>query len=565
MSIARRLQLLIAVAIAALAILAANGAVQIQRVFNAANFANADTVPSMIGIDGAALRLSAARIALWKHLSYPAEGKAQMEREMDDSLAEATRLLEHYAAHDVSDDKDRAMLEADQRAVAGFDATRKKVIALSRAGKTDAARQAIADGQDAITAAAKAFEDHRAYNQKLGEQSAQDALASLKSSIAWAVGVGLAAIAAIAAQGWALSRRVSSSLRKAVETAQEIAQGNLAARVDTQGRDEVAQLMREMELMSQSLGAIVAQVRDGSDAIVSASSEIATGNLDLSSRTERQAGSLEETASAMEQINGTVAQNADNAKQARALADNASQNAAEGGERVGRVVAAMSDIVDTSKQVADIVGVIDSIAFQTNILALNAAVEAARAGEQGRGFAVVAGEVRALAGRSAQAAKEIKELIARASSQAQAGSGLAQDAGSSMERIVESIRRVADVVAEISSASQEQAAGVASVSRAVADMDAATQQNAALVEEAAAASESLRENATALAGAVGRFTLPPSASAAFKAASPQPARPAAPKAPAPQTSAPKALATPERRAQPRPIAKPVDEGEWEEF
>jgi len=259
--------------------------------------------------------------------------------------------------------------------------------------------------------------------------------------------------------------------------------------------------------MNDSLLKIVREVRLGTDTIATASTQIASGNLDLSSRTEEQASSLEETASAMEELTSTVKQNADNARQANQLAVSASAVAQEGGDVVGQVVATMGSINDSSKKIVDIISVIDGIAFQTNILALNAAVEAARAGEQGRGFAVVASEVRSLAQRSAAAAKEIKVLIDDSVEKVTSGSKLVEQAGSTMAEVVGSVRRVTDIVGEISAASQEQSTGIEEVNRAITQMDEVTQQNAALVEEAAAAAQSLQDQAGKLAQVVGVFKL----------------------------------------------------------
>jgi len=273
-------------------------------------------------------------------------------------------------------------------------------------------------------------------------------------------------------------------------------------------------LMAQLQQMQNSLGEVVAAVRGNADNVATASAEIAQGNTDLSQRTEQQAAALEQTAASMEEFGATVRQNADNAKQANQLAMSASEVAITGGEVVGQVVQTMKGINDSSKRIADIIGVIDGIAFQTNILALNAAVEAARAGEQGRGFAVVASEVRSLAQRSAGAAKEIKGLINASVERVEQGSALVDRAGATMTEVVASIRRVTDIMGEISAASTEQSAGVAQVGEAVAQMDQATQQNAALVEEGAAAAESLRDQAQQLVQTVAVFKLSAGAAAA---------------------------------------------------
>jgi methyl-accepting chemotaxis protein len=277
--------------------------------------------------------------------------------------------------------------------------------------------------------------------------------------------------------------------------------------VDVAGNDEIAQLMQALEHMNAGLKRIVGEVRASSEAIGSGIGQIAGGNADLSQRTEEQASNLEETAASMEELTSTVKHNAENARQANQLAAGASEVALRGGEVVGQVVGTMSSINESSKKIVDIIGVIDGIAFQTNILALNAAVEAARAGEQGRGFAVVASEVRNLAQRSAAAAKEIKQLIGDSVDKVGAGTKLVDEAGKTMQEIVGSVKRVTDIMSEITAASQEQSAGIEQVNQAIAQMDEVTQQNAALVEEAAAAAESMQEQAQNLETAVAVFRL----------------------------------------------------------
>ncbi|CAM8667877.1 Tar Methyl-accepting chemotaxis protein [Comamonadaceae bacterium] len=304
-----------------------------------------------------------------------------------------------------------------------------------------------------------------------------------------------------------LIRNLSRSLRGAVEFASAVSSGDLTAKIQPDGRDEVASLVEALNSMRDSLEAVVTKVRAGSENIASASSEIAQGNQDLSSRTESQASALEQTAASMEQLGSQVKHNADNAQQANSLAANASEVAVRGGEVVGKVVTTMKEINESSQRISDIIGVIDGIAFQTNILALNAAVEAARAGEQGRGFAVVAAEVRSLAGRSAEAAKEIKSLINASVERVEMGSTLVDQAGNTMVEVVSSIRRVTEIMSEISSASGEQSLGVAQVGEAVTQMDQATQQNAALVEETAGAAEGLRSQAQQLVHTVSVFKL----------------------------------------------------------
>ncbi|HSV53511.1 MAG TPA: methyl-accepting chemotaxis protein [Burkholderiaceae bacterium] len=318
---------------------------------------------------------------------------------------------------------------------------------------------------------------------------------------------GLLAVAVSVALAVVLTRSVTRPLKQAVQLTERIAQGDLGSTVEVTRTDELGALLRSIASMQAGLHRLVSQVRESTGGIATASAEIAHGNNDLSARTEQQASALEQTAASMEELSSTVKQNADNAKQANQLAMSASTVAIQGGEVVAEVVDTMKGINDSSRKIADIISVIDGIAFQTNILALNAAVEAARAGEQGRGFAVVAGEVRSLAGRSAEAAKEIKGLISASVERVEKGTALVDKAGATMTEVVSAIRRVTDIMGEISAASSEQSQGVAQVGEAVTQMDQATQQNAALVEQSAAAADSLKTQAQLLLQAVSVFTL----------------------------------------------------------
>jgi methyl-accepting chemotaxis protein len=317
---------------------------------------------------------------------------------------------------------------------------------------------------------------------------------------------------------WLSLRSICGPLDQAVAVATRVASGDLVGRIDTEGQDEPARLMKALADMQSSLRSLVGQVRESSESIEVASSEVASGNTDLSQRTELAASHLQSTASQMEDLTDTVRQSADSAHTANQLASSAAEVAARGGQVVSQVVSTMNDINASSKKISDIIGVIDGIAFQTNILALNAAVEAARAGEQGRGFAVVAGEVRNLAQRSAEAAKEIKSLIGASVERVESGSRLVHDAGTTMTEIVASVQRVTDIIGEISAASTEQSSGIGQVKLAIGEVDQMTQQNAALVEESAAAAESLKEQATKLAAVVARFKLAEDAAARAPAA-----------------------------------------------
>ncbi|MCI1003634.1 methyl-accepting chemotaxis protein [Herbaspirillum sp. C7C8] len=346
-----------------------------------------------------------------------------------------------------------------------------------------------------------------AVGTRMMERSGEEAAAQYHQKTRIMLGIALLAVLVGGGFAWWITRSITRPVRHAVEVAQQVACGNLASPIEPGKSDEIGQLLEALRQMNGSLTDIVGELRHGAETIATASSEIAGGNLDLSARTEQQAGSLEETAAAMEELTSTVRQNADNARAANELAAEASAVASRSGAVVQQVVATMAGISLASRRIVDIIGVIDGIAFQTNILALNAAVEAARAGEQGRGFAVVASEVRSLAQRSAGAAKEIKALIDDSVTQVDAGARLVEQAGSTMEEVVGSVRRVSHIVGEISEATQEQRTGIEQVNQAITHMDETTQQNAALVEQVAAAAQSLQDQSQRLRELVGVFRL----------------------------------------------------------
>ncbi|MFD2365335.1 methyl-accepting chemotaxis protein [Pseudoduganella sp. GCM10020061] len=401
--------------------------------------------------------------------------------------------------------------------------------------------------------------------KRLATQSADHVKAEVAfgSRLMIALGIGALLVAVIFA--YVIARSITRPINRAVGVAKTVAAGDLTCVIDSTATDETGQLLRALKDMNDSLAVVVSEVRSGTDLVSTASAQIAAGTLDLSARTEEQASSLEETAASMEELTATVRQNADNALQANQLASSASQVAVRGGAVMAEVVQTMDSINESSKKIADIISVIDGIAFQTNILALNAAVEAARAGEQGRGFAVVASEVRMLAQRSAAAAKEIKSLIGASVDKVDAGCRLVEQAGSTMDEIVVSVRRVTDIMGEIAGASDEQTAGIGQINQAICQMDQVTQQNAALVEESASAAASLEAKAASLARTVAVFKVDESVllrgeSEPLKpvaAIAVLPQKPAVP-GPAPQSRQP---AQYKRLAN----ARPGSVQEWEEY
>jgi methyl-accepting chemotaxis protein len=375
-------------------------------------------------------------------------------------------------------------------------------------GKRDAAiAKIVTECRPLLMRLSAAIDNAQKEMLRISQHNVEVSTAEFKTLRLELLGGGLVAVLVAVALAIVITRAITVPLSNAVSVAQAIAEGDLQVSIPVAGKDETGQLLLALRGMQASLVKVIAQVRRGSEGVATASAEIAQGNNDLSSRTENQASALEQTAASMEQMGATVKQNADSARQANQLAMNASTVAVEGGEVVGQVVETMKGINESSRKISDIISVIDGIAFQTNILALNAAVEAARAGEQGRGFAVVASEVRSLAGRSADAAKEIKALISASVERVEQGTHLVDKAGATMTEVVSSIRRVTDIMGEISAASTEQSTGVQQIGEAVSQMDRVTQQNAALVEQMAAAASSLKSQAQELVHVVSVFKL----------------------------------------------------------
>jgi methyl-accepting chemotaxis protein len=427
--------------------------------------------------------------------------------EVKTSTARGTEIAKSLNALPMSDEEKKLLDEVTDKRKA-YIAARDQLMSQKRAGQPDDANrtydEAFVPASLAYVAKMKAFLDYQ--HTQIDDSAQRIDVAAVRARWQLVV-ISTTALLFGAIFAWLLTRSITTPIAKAVRVADLVAKGDLSNDVVVDGQDELARLMRSLGSMTSNLRALVGQVRHSTDSIGTASSEIATGNQDLSARTEQTASNLQETASSMEQLTSAVRQSADSATQANQLAASAAEVAARGGSVVSEVVATMDDINASSKKIADIIGVIDGIAFQTNILALNAAVEAARAGEQGRGFAVVASEVRSLAQRSAEAAKEIKGLIGTSVGRVEDGSRLVSAAGKTMSEIVVSVQRVSDIIGEISAGASEQRDGISQVNVAVNNLDQMTQQNAALVEESAAAAQSLREQAARLSEVVGSFRL----------------------------------------------------------
>ncbi len=512
------------------------------------------------------------RFTLRHILATDSSVKRGLEQEIQKAL-EGFRKAEQDYAPLISSTEEKARWDDFKRQWGEYQAVQAKVLSTSQSGNTQAATELV-NGQ--LTAhfgkLSEDLDNLITLNVKGGKAAATQSEQTYETA-RWAVWGSVALVVAVGmAIALTLSAMMSKPMEETVAVLKLVANGDLTQQAQTHRKDEIGDIQRALSQMVRSLADTVNQVRSGAESVATASSQIAQGNTDLSARTETQASSLQETAAAVEEMAGTVRTNADNARQANQLASAASEVAARGGEVVGQVVDTMNDIQSSSQKISDIIGVIDGIAFQTNILALNAAVEAARAGEQGRGFAVVAGEVRSLAQRSANAAREIKTLINDSVEKVNAGSNLVSTAGTTMQDVVHQVRKVTDLVGEIAHASAEQSQGIGQINQAVAQLDQSTQQNAALVEESMAAAESLRSQANKLAQAVTVFRTSESsstggievASAVIRAAVPARARtvvsspvakPAAAKPGTPELPAPARVAE----------ASNHNEHDWETF
>jgi methyl-accepting chemotaxis protein len=441
-----------------------------------------------------------------------------------------------------------------------YNASVEKVTALGMASQADQAREVLlGELRSNQNKYMESLQEGIEFQRELMQESTESVDQTVDRTGTLLMTIALVAGALGALIAWVITRSITAPIREAVQVAETVAGGDLRSKIEVSSRDETGQLLGALKRMNESLVRIVGAVRGNADSVSTASTQIAQGNADLSQRTEEQASNLQQTAASMEQLTATVKQNAETARTASQLATSASGVAAQGGTVVGEVVSTMEDISASSRKIADIIGVIDGIAFQTNILALNAAVEAARAGEQGRGFAVVASEVRSLAQRSANAAKEIKALIGESVEKVQTGSTLVGNAGQTMGEIVNQVKRVSDLISEISAASVEQTQGIGQIGDAVSQLDQVTQQNAALVEESAAAAESLKHQAAQLAQTVSVFKTTDSATAATPAPAGKTAAPVRP------ATARPAAAKSAAKVEPKAVAQAEGGEDWAAF
>jgi methyl-accepting chemotaxis protein len=484
--------------------------VQLAQVNAATESIAGSNLPSVAMLGRIEDSLSRYRLLENQHvLTFDVDAKEDLDKTM---AAQRKTLLEHLGRYEamLQSAESRAAYQELKGALAAYAASGTKVMELSNVGAarlTEAREYLIGASAQTFDKANAALARLVTLNEAEGKRFFEGSQQAYRLSKALMTGWLLAMLAVGAALALVITRSIVRPLHKTRVAADQVAGGDLSVPLQIEGRDEAADLMHAVMQMQAALRTTIGQVIASTSSIGTASAEIASGNLDLSTRTEQAAANLQQAASSMEQLTGTVRQSAESARLANQLAISSVEVAARGGAVVSRVVATMGDIDASSKKIADIIGVIDGIAFQTNILALNAAVEAARAGEQGRGFAVVAGEVRSLAQRSAEAAREIKALIGASVEKVESGSKLVGDAGKTMQEIVGSVQRVTDIIGEIMAATSEQSDGIVQVNTAVAQLDRMTQQNAALVEQSAAAASSLSDQASKLAGVVSVFQL----------------------------------------------------------
>ena len=511
MNITQRLLATLSLALFAILALGVGGIWQLRASQERFSYFNDNTLVSVRTLDDLWADVNGMRVSLYAYaLSDEASGRAEALA----ALAKADQAFDTnvatYERSDISDEKDRALLDADRAAVKQYRVERERFLEKFAAGDAETARGMLMGGSlfKAAAALGTAINEHVAYNAALGKQVAEHNRKAYELALTVFCAIIGAAFVVTGAMGFSLYRRIHGSLAEIEQTLHYVSESlDLGRRASVRHNDEIGRTAVAFNQLIEHVASALSEVRMSTDSVSTAAHQIAAGNADLSSRTEQQAAALEQSAASMEELAVTVRQNAENARQASGLADNAADVAVRGSTAVQQMVDTMGVISTSSTRIAEITSLIEGIAFQTNILALNAAVEAARAGEQGRGFAVVAGEVRSLAQRSSSAAREIKDLIDTAVNTVSTGSAQAEDAGRTMNEIRVAVKRVSDIIGEIAAASSEQSTGIEQVNQAVGQMDQVTQQNAALVEQAAAAAQSLDEQAHKLRDTVATFRL----------------------------------------------------------
>ncbi|CAD6508767.1 methyl-accepting chemotaxis protein [Paraburkholderia sabiae] len=557
-----------AIVLVLLCVVGGIGLMQASHIYDGTNEIGSNWLPSVETLGSLRARADdVRRLSLRELLAVDANQMSTTRAQHTAAINAFNSSLDAYSKL-VSSPEEQRILDSMKSSWASYLEVDDKVVKLIDAGAgsaTEARQLSATEGSKRFTATLELIDSDIKLNHDGSAAEVVKAGAAFSSARIWILLLSAFALAAGAGIAFVITRSITGPLRRSVEVAETVARGDLTAAIHVDGKDELSQLLGALRHMNERLLDTVGRVRSSSESIATGSSQIAAGNTDLSQRTEEQAASLEETAASMEELTSTVKQNAENANQGNALAARASDTAARGGEVVSRVVDTMHGISSSSQQVAQIISVIEGIAFQTNILALNAAVEAARAGEQGRGFAVVAGEVRTLAQRSASAAKEIKDLIDESVNRVNSGTALVDEAGRTMSEIVQSVRQVSDLMGEISAASGEQHRGIEQVNVAISQMDEVTQQNAALVEEASAAAQSMASQASTLRDVVSTFKLP-AAHETRTTASHAPksvARAAVSMSKKPRSAAPaRPLVSPAAKAE--PVAS-RSEADWETF
>ncbi|WP_343725650.1 methyl-accepting chemotaxis protein [Herbaspirillum huttiense] len=507
LKIASKLLATFSVVIALVCLLGLFATAQVSQVNAASGDIARSWLPSIRSLASIQLLLARVRGGEAQLIYMQSAEEMNAYKKSSDALVATLAKLQRTYEGQISSDAERDLYQAVAAGISQFLPLHQRIVDLALSGNKAEAQALNIGSTSDYRKLLGALDKSVAFNDEGVKASYETANATYSHAKTGILAlISLCVLSAVALSVY-VSKQISRPLKHAVGVAQRIAQGDLRSEIHVAGKDETAELLHALKEMNINLSAMVTEVRTGTDAMTVAAREIASGNLDLSSRTEQQASSLEETAAALEQLTSTVGNNSSNAQVANDLAASASEVARSGGDAVGKVVATMGAIESSSQRVVDIIGVIDGIAFQTNILALNAAVEAARAGEQGRGFAVVAAEVRTLARRAADAAKEIKDLIGDSAAQVTAGSTLVERAGTTINGVVTSVHKVTEVIAQISVASREQQTGIEQINVAVSQMDEMTQQNAALVEEAAAAAQSMLDRATHLSHVVSAFKL----------------------------------------------------------